>query len=109
MDRHGSAGLLWTAAQTHSEVTRVRVAGTLDFLTVQELRPRLEGLVATGHTRLVLDLSGLDFCDIAGRRCLAGVGTRARQAGGNVVLERPAGYVQRLFTLLPFEDEVTIR
>ncbi|MCX5150766.1 STAS domain-containing protein [Streptomyces sp. NBC_00320] len=48
----------------------LRVTRELDFHTAGQVEPRLTDLAASGHRSLVLDLSGISFCDSAGHRPL---------------------------------------
>ncbi|WP_330294798.1 STAS domain-containing protein [Streptomyces sp. NBC_00503] len=62
---------------------RVALAGELDVHTAGRVEPRLTELAGAGHQNVVLDLSGISFCDSSGielflrfhRSCVAG-GTR---------------------------------
>ncbi len=73
------------AAMGNDGEVRVTLAGELDFHTAGQVEPRLTALAASGHRSLVLDLSGISFCDSAGidlflrvhHRCDA-AGTRLR-------------------------------
>jgi len=50
-------------------------------------------------TRVVFDLSGLDFLDLAGLKTILRADERGRQAGWDVVVVRPRGPANRVFTL----------
>lgn len=54
------------AAAADPEVTVVAVAGQIDLYTAPHLRHTLDGLIAQGHTRLVVDLREVDFIDSTG-------------------------------------------
>ncbi|MER7706394.1 STAS domain-containing protein [Kitasatospora sp. NPDC097605] len=49
-----------------ARTTVVRLSGELDMLTAPDLVPELLGLADDGDRELVLDLSGVDFCDSTG-------------------------------------------
>ncbi|MCX4524409.1 MULTISPECIES: STAS domain-containing protein [unclassified Streptomyces] len=78
---------LKTAVRSDGDV-RGTLAGELDFHTARQVEPRLTALAAYGHRSLVLDLSGISFCDSAGidlflrvhHRCYS-AGTRFRLCG----------------------------
>ena len=53
-------------------VATVAVTGQLDFSTASALTRRLLEVAAAHPDRLVLDLGGLVFADVAGARALAG-------------------------------------
>ncbi|MGW7451854.1 STAS domain-containing protein [Streptomyces sp. NPDC054787] len=64
----------------HASHVRVALVGELDIHTAIRVEPRLTELARSGSGELVLDLSGLAFCDSSGidlflrlhRRCAAG-------------------------------------
>jgi anti-sigma B factor antagonist len=77
----------------------VHVSGELDYTTVGDLRDRLDVLLSAGRFRIALDLSLLDFCDSVGLGCFVGAWKRARNEGGELLLLRPAGHVQRMLRI----------
>ncbi|MFZ0388342.1 MAG: STAS domain-containing protein [Solirubrobacteraceae bacterium] len=96
------------------EVVRVQPVGELDLATVPVLDDRVTELVKVGFERLVIDLRGLSFIDVAGLRLLLALAQRARWEGWRLSLIPGGDPVQRLFALtdtlarLPFSssDEV---
>ncbi|MFF7442704.1 STAS domain-containing protein [Streptomyces sp. NPDC008122] len=62
------------------------LAGELDFHTAGRVAPRLDELAGSGHPRLVLDLSGVSFCDSAGIGLFLRVARRCRAAGTRLLL-----------------------
>jgi len=50
------------------------------------LREKVKGLVAAGHTRIILDLAEVNYIDSAGLATLVWVYTSARKQGGDVKL-----------------------
>ncbi|KOX21073.1 MULTISPECIES: STAS domain-containing protein [unclassified Streptomyces] len=94
--------------------TVFRVQGELDLVTSPRIRRRVHAAVAGGRHDLVMDLSGVRFCDssgvgvlVASRRLLRSCGGRLRlilpEAGeGHVARVLAALGVQRLFEV--YED-----
>lgn len=64
----------------------VAARGDLDLVTADAFRHRLLELIDGGCTRVLLDLSALDFCDSQGLRALVQAADRAEAAGGRVTL-----------------------
>ncbi|MFD9366591.1 STAS domain-containing protein [Streptomyces sp. NPDC060020] len=60
---------------------RVALAGELDLHTAAQVEPRLTELAASGRRALVLDLSGISFCDSSGIDLFVRVHHRCRSAG----------------------------
>ncbi|WP_329623101.1 STAS domain-containing protein [Streptomyces sp. NBC_01255] len=82
--------------------------GELDHHTAELLRTPLDAALDVGRSRLVVDCSGLDFCDSTGLNVLLGARLRADAAGGGVhlVAMRPA--VARVFHITGAEAVFTL-
>lgn len=65
-----------------------RVSGEMDYLTEPVFRPQFKELIARAGRFLVLDLSGVSFCDSAGLNVLLGVWKQAEASGAVVVPAR---------------------
>ncbi|MFF4260402.1 STAS domain-containing protein [Streptomyces sp. NPDC001663] len=63
-----------------------RVSGEMDYATDPVLRPQFKELIARGDRFIVLDLSGLSFCDSAGLNVLLGAWRQAEAGGAVLVL-----------------------
>lgn len=77
----------------------VRLCGELEVTTADILRDCLERVVLTGPTRLVLDLSELDFCDSAGLAVLVEWQRRSRDGGFELVLRSPGRHIRSLLEI----------
>ncbi len=75
------------------------VTGELELATAPQLRQRVVGLVGEGHTRLIFDLSGVDFIDSIGLGMVVAALKRARARGGDVVVAGAVPRVQALFEI----------
>ena len=86
-----------------SDVDGVRlfeVFGELDLATAPRLCALLDAARAERVRRVVIDLTGVDFCDSTGLRALMGASTELRHAGGRLALAvLPNGGVARLFDI----------
>lgn len=86
-----------------SDVEGVRlleVFGELDLATAPRLCAALDAARAHRVRRLVVDLTGVAFCDSTGLRALMGASTELRHAGGRLaVAVLPDGAVARLFDI----------
>lgn len=83
----------------------ITVTGALDLASAPRLCLRLSQLRRAGMTDLVLDLSGLEFCDSMGLRALIGETRETRVAGGRLRVVAPRdGSAHRLFELTGAED-----
>lgn len=81
----------FSAAAEHVEGSAiVEVRGELDLATAPQLDEVIGRLLSQGHSRIVLDLHGVDFIDSVGITALLTAHRRARAANGWLVL-RSAG------------------
>lgn len=73
------------------------VAGELDVVGGPDLRQAVMAEVRDGHTRLVLDLTGVDFVDSFGLGVVVGALKRARLLDGDLRVVVPEPRVRRIF------------
>lgn len=74
----------------------VELHGRLDLLSASEVKSRLQGLVADGWHRLVVDLGGVAFMDSSGLGALITGLRAARIAGGDCRIARPPPHVRHV-------------
>ncbi len=87
----------------HGDRTVLGVVGDLDVVGAPELRQRVIETLAGGTTRLVLDLTGVDFVDSFGLGVVVGALKRVRQHGGDLVVVCPEPRVRRVFELVDLD------
>jgi len=71
--------------------------GRLDYLSTNDIRGQLVGTIEAGWTRLVVDLSAVEFVDSSGLGALIGGHKAARAAGGDL---RPAAVPEQARVVL---------
>ncbi|MGQ0824427.1 MAG: STAS domain-containing protein [Actinomycetota bacterium] len=74
----------------------VAAAGELEYATAGELRNMLLGFAHDGTTRVVLDLSAIDFVDSTGISLLVQAKQRFEAQGSVFVLRKPSNRVLRV-------------
>ena len=79
--------------------TVLTVSGEVDVATAPSLRERLVQIIADGNTRLVVDLSPVNFLDSTGLGVLVGTLKRIRQAEGELRLIIPQERIAKLFDI----------
>lgn len=79
--------------------TILSVTGEVDVATAPSLRERLVSLVSEGNTRLIIDLTLIDFLDSTGLGVLVGTLKRIRQAEGELALVIPQERILKLFDI----------
>ncbi|MFB7454232.1 STAS domain-containing protein [Streptomyces sp. NPDC057027] len=88
--------------------TLLTPVGELDHHTADLLRTPLDGALDGGRARLVVDCSGLEFCDSTGLNVLLGARLRADAAGGGVHLVAMRPPVARVFHITGAEAVFTV-
>jgi ABC-type transporter Mla MlaB component len=88
------------------DADRVVLTGSVDTFTTRRLAATLAG-TPTGRTA-VLDLSGLEFVDVAGCRTVAEWATALRDRGTALELRGASALMQRMWRLLGFSDAVPV-
>jgi anti-sigma B factor antagonist len=76
-------------SHTRNGCTVAELSGELDIVCVPTLRGQLLGALRPDASRLVVDLSRVDFCDASGLSVLIGTGRRAKLLGGFLRLVAP--------------------
>ncbi|MFG1703400.1 STAS domain-containing protein [Nonomuraea sp. M3C6] len=84
------------ASTPSKTVTTVRPSGEIDIFTSRALREQLLNALDSSRGPLVLDVSGLVFCDVSGLAVLVGVQRRARSMGITFALTAPSPYMVSL-------------
>lgn len=82
------------------------LVGDVDAHTSPALAEALAG-IGTGEN--VIDVAEVDFMDSSGLRVLVDASTRARAAGGTLVLLAPNASLRRLIEITGLEGLVTLR
>lgn len=90
---------LSVAVRKDAAAVVVTPVGELDHSTAELLREPLERCLREGARKLVVDCSGLDFCDSTGLNVLLGARLTAEAAGGVVHLAGMRPTVARVFEI----------
>lgn len=86
------------------DVTVLSLKGSIDAMTAPKITEYIQGLVAQGHTRLVADLSGVDYTSSAGLRVLLGAIKETRSQGGDMRLVGVQPDVMKVLNLSGFTN-----
>ncbi|MFG1998085.1 STAS domain-containing protein [Spirillospora sp. NPDC048911] len=74
----------------------VTATGELDLYTAPRLQTALAGLLRDQADRIVVDLSGVEFCDSTGMNVLLAAMKRLKERGGTLELAAPRPAVKRI-------------
>lgn len=85
------------------------VAGEIDLYTAPKLHSGLmNALAASGPIRLVVDMTGVEFCDSTGMNVLLAAQRRAREAGGDLQLASPRPAIRKVLQVTGLESVFTV-
>jgi len=94
------ASRLILAVEESDSTLRLRLTGDFDVAGVGAVENALDRVCrAPPPSRVVFDLRGLAFLDVAGLRTILRADARGRAEAFQVVLLRPRGTANRVFTL----------
>jgi anti-sigma B factor antagonist len=90
----------------------VIASGEIDLYTAPRLQGELAAVIASAPAapRVVVDMSGVDFCDSTGMNVLLSCLRQARERGGELELAAPHPAVRKILsvtgldTVFPFAD-----
>jgi anti-anti-sigma factor len=87
----------------------LEVFGELDLATAPKLCAALDAARIHRVKRLMIDLTGVDFCDSTGLRALLGASTELRVGGGRLAVAcLPDGPVARLFEIVGARETLRV-
>jgi anti-anti-sigma factor len=88
--------------------TIARLEGDLDIAATPVLRERLLSVLGPGVRLLIIDLSGVTFCDVSALAVLVGTQRRARALGITVRLAGPRPQTAKLLCVTGLDRHFTI-
>jgi anti-sigma B factor antagonist len=91
-----------TAVESRGDVTVVRITGSVDGTTAEQLGRVFTAQLAAGRNRLVAALDAVDYTSSAGLRVLLGTVKEARSRGGDLRLAGPRKDVLKVLDLSGF-------
>jgi anti-anti-sigma factor len=86
----------------------VKISGEIDIARTPVLREQLLGLLRPSASRLVVDLSGVTFCDASGLAVLVGVARRVGLLGGSLRLAAPPPLMSTVLRLTGLDSRFEI-
>ncbi len=85
-------------------------AGEIDLYTAPRLHSELSGVIAgtPQGSRVVVDMSGVEFCDSTGMNVLLSCLRQARERGGELELAAPRPAVRKILQVTGLDSVFTI-
>ncbi|MGA7744273.1 MAG: STAS domain-containing protein [Polyangia bacterium] len=81
-------------------VATLRIEGELDAVSIPDVRPTIDALIAEHHPRIVVDLSRLRLIDSSGVGALVFLYKKAKEYGGVVTVQGLRDQPLSIFKLL---------
>ncbi len=101
---------LKVSSQPAGNHTVVSVVGEIDLYTAPRLHSELAAaLGGDGPVRVVVDMSGVEFCDSTGMNVLLAAHRRAKETGGDLELAGPRATVRKVLHVTGLETVFTVR
>lgn len=87
----------------------VATTGEIDLHTAPRLQADLAELMQDGSARLIVDLSGVEFCDSTGVNVLLAAMRRAHEQGGSLSLVSPQAAVRKVLGITGLDSVFPVR
>jgi anti-sigma B factor antagonist len=85
------------------------VTGEIDLYTAPKLHAELFGaLAAEAPVRLVVDMSGVEFCDSTGMNVLLAAHRQAQERGGDLQIAAPRPAIRKVLQVTGLESVFTV-
>ena len=89
--------------------TIVTISGEIDLYTAPRLHSELAAVLADGMpTRVVIDMSGVEFCDSTGMNVLLSCLRRVRERGGELEIASPKPAVRKILQVTGLDSVFTL-
>jgi anti-sigma B factor antagonist len=97
------------SSRSQGDHTIVIASGEIDLYTAPRLHAELAAVLADGNpARVIVDMSGVEFCDSTGMNVLLSSLRRARERGGQLELAAPRPAVRKILQVTGLDSVFTI-
>lgn len=97
-----------SALRVEESQDALAVSGELDLASAPQLGAAVERRIATGQGDVVLDLSGLQFCDSTGLSVFVDAHRSLRAQGRRLILRNPSSRVNKLLATTKLDQELEV-
>ncbi len=80
----------------------VGITGRMDAVTAPEFDTQCQTWMENNETRIVVDLSGLEYISSAGLRSILAAAKQIKRTGGELIFTGLSGMVEEVFTVSGF-------
>ena len=96
------------ATEVRGDATVLRPNGRLDIVTAPQLRSLIADSLAAGFRTIVVDLEDVTLLDSSGLGSLIGGMKSAREAGGDLLVARPAEQARLVHEITALDGVLTL-
>ncbi|GAA3730610.1 anti-sigma B factor antagonist [Spinactinospora alkalitolerans] len=96
------------SSQSQADYAIVAVRGEIDLYTAPHLHSELVDALDDGASRLLVDMSGVEFCDSTGMNVLLSAMKRSREKEGDLELVAPRPAVMKILQITGLDGVFTI-
>jgi anti-sigma B factor antagonist len=99
---------LKVTTRSQGDHTIMSVLGEIDLYTAPTLQSQLMSALAPGQVKLIVDMSGVDFCDSTGINVLLAAHRHAIERGGELQLASPGSATRKVLQVTGLESVFTV-
>jgi anti-sigma B factor antagonist len=101
---------LKVSSRSQGDHELVIATGEIDLYTAPRLQSELAAVIASAApaSRVVVDMSGVEFCDSTGMNVLLAAQRRARESGGDLQLASPRPAIRKVLQVTGLESVFTV-
>ncbi|MER6948408.1 STAS domain-containing protein [Nonomuraea sp. NPDC005983] len=99
---------LKVSTRSHAGHALVAIAGEIDLYTAPHLQAEFTRLLQDGPSRVVIDMSAVDFCDSTGMNVLLSALKRIKEQGGVLDMAAPRPAVRKILQVTGLDSVFTV-
>jgi anti-sigma B factor antagonist len=97
------------SSRFHDDHTIVTISGEIDLYTAPRLHSELAAVLVDGMpARVVIDMSGVEFCDSTGMNVLLSCLRRVHERGGELEIASPKPAVRKILQVTGLDSVFTL-
>ncbi|WP_084962711.1 STAS domain-containing protein [Thermoactinospora rubra] len=99
---------LKVSTRSHAGHALVAIVGEIDLYTAPRLQAEFTRLLQEGPRRVVIDMSGVEFCDSTGMNVLLSALKRTKEQGGALEVASPRPAVRKILQVTGLDSVFTV-
>ncbi|MEU6713839.1 STAS domain-containing protein [Nonomuraea purpurea] len=99
---------LKVSTRSHAGCALVAITGEIDLYTAPQLQSEFTRLLQDGPSRVVIDMSAVDFCDSTGMNVLLSALKRMKEQGGALEVAAPRPAVRKILQVTGLDSVFTV-